>query len=147
MQLLVFITGVFMIFSGAWMITKGIKAQGEIDIHLKEIAGGSIKTGSAGLLMAFLGFWLIVVSFIFHHKEHKDEEPKKGKRKSKGFVLLIAALVLWAVTIICGTISHFAAADSSNGWGLLCAFFFFFAFGLSVASLAEWDIEHNNSKE
>lgn len=61
---LVALIGALVMFGiGAFMMWQGISAEGAIDIK-SSVLSGSIKTGSAGLFIAFLSFAVIVFVLV-----------------------------------------------------------------------------------
>lgn len=146
MHLLVFLVGAGCLAAGVWMIQSGIKADGKIEIHLKELLGGSIESGSAGLLFSFFGFILVMFPLVLY-REKKAAAPAPTKPASNKYkVLVTIVLILWAIVITCIVFGNLntdkAAAD---GYAIMVLFFFAIAFIFSIGTLYSWLEYHDRS--
>lgn len=117
---------------GAFMMWQGISAEGAIDIK-SSVLSGSIKTGSAGLFIAFLSFAMIV--FVLTSAGQKTSQISstnlsKSKRLGKGLVALLAACILSGAL---------AAAGFGTGFAMLSTFlgFAFFMGGIAYLTFLE----------
>jgi hypothetical protein len=102
--------GAFILFAaGTWMMVVGVSAEGAIDIR-SSIVSGSLKTGSAGLFIAFLSF--IVIAFVLAPpmRRHPNTGASQVPRHSK-FRLMVP--VFWA--LFCGTAGSGVAAATMGG--------------------------------
>lgn len=88
---------------GDAMMWQGISAEGAIDLK-SSVLSGSLKTGSAGLFIAFLSFFVMV--FVLSGVSHKassfassrtDERSRFKRLLPVFFVLLIALAVSTAL--------------------------------------------------
>lgn len=78
---------------GATMMWQGISAEGTIDLK-SSIISGSLKSGSAGLFIAFLAF--VIMVFVLSGASHRREPSPsiKGDEKSRFKKLLPVFFVL-----------------------------------------------------
>ncbi len=115
---LVALIGALVMFGlGAFMMWQGISAEGAIDIK-SSVLSGSIKTGSAGLFIAFLSFAVIVLVFVLTSAAKKPPQSStpnlsKSKRLGRGLTALLVGC------IVSGALS---AAGFGTGFGMLSVF-------------------------
>lgn len=100
---------------GAFMMWQGISAEGAIDIR-SSILSGSVKSGSAGLFIAFLSF--VVIVFVLTSTNHnRSYVPAVNLTKTKRIGRGLAALL--AGCIVAGTLG---ALGFGNGFAMLAVF-------------------------
>jgi hypothetical protein len=130
---LVALIGALVMFGlGAFMMWQGISAEGAIDIK-SSVLTGSIKTGSAGLFIAFLSFAVIVFVLTSIGKrptQSPSQDLSKSKRLGKGLAALLVAC------IVSGGLS---AAGFGSGFAMLSVFlgFAFFLGGIAYLTFLE----------
>lgn len=130
---LVALIGALVMFGiGAFMMWQGISAEGAIDIK-SSVLSGSIKTGSAGLFIAFLSFAVIV--FVLTSVGQKPSQSlsqnlSKSKRLGRGLAALLVGC------IVSGALS---AAGFGSGFAMLSVFlgFAFFLGGIAYLTFLE----------
>ena len=94
---LVALIGAIVLFClGAAMMWQGVAAEGTIDLK-SSVISGTLKTGSAGLFIAFLSFVVIVFVIVGSHKPGqaigtRTEERSRFKRLLPIFFALLVAL-------------------------------------------------------
>jgi hypothetical protein len=102
------------------------------------LLGGSIESGSAGLLFAFFGFWLVVLPLILH-RERKPEAQTQKPASKKYKVLTTIVLILWGVVIFFALADHFTTdKDSDLAYGGAALFFFAISSVFSFVTLMSW---------
>lgn len=96
---LVALIGAMLLFSmGAYMMWQGISAEGAIDIK-SSVVSGSLKTGSAGLFIVFLSFFVIVFVLMAQANSRKESathfKPNNGKAAmvERAFFALLAGFI------------------------------------------------------
>ena len=117
------IAGILFFGFGLLLMVLGIQAEGYIDIQ-SELVSGKIKTGSAGLFVAFLSFLIIIFSII-RPKSNIAYEKKSDNRSalsSRGIGLIAIALICALLALII-LISVFAEVPEGFGGGLFIAGF------------------------
>jgi len=102
-KLIAQLSGILFGIGGIVLMVAGVKATGKINISSNFISG-EIESGSAGLLLLFLSFFLIVIpslrtKYVSVQTENQNE-PKSKEKKTNDFTKLI-------VTAIVGTILTF----------------------------------------
>lgn len=146
MRLLVCATGIAAFGVGIWMIKSGISAEGVIDIHFREVLSGSLKTGSAGLFITFLAFWMILLSFLLGRRPVELKPKVHPSLPSRMPVMVTVLCIVWAVTIAL----YFVARNTSGGesvlFGFLTAGFFIGSLGCSFQTAEWWSQEHEEKK-
>lgn len=102
---------------GAYMMWQGIAAEGAIDIK-SSLLSGSVKTGSAGLFIAFLAFCIVVFVLLSSAKRIAPLATAGGNdAKSRNIGRLLIALFI--ATVASGAL---AALGQGEGFGLLAMF-------------------------
>lgn len=118
---LVALFGALLVFAlGALMMWMGISAEGAINIK-STILSGSIKTGSAGLFIAFLAF-VIMALVLLSLRMQPSGEPHQFKpisNKSKSQRILP---VLWCILIALVISGGLGALGYGDGFGALAFF-------------------------
>lgn len=102
-KLIAQLSGILFGIGGIVLMVAGVKATGKINISSNFISG-EIESGSAGLLLLFLSFFLIVIpslrtKYVSVQTDNKTE-PKSDKKNTNDFTKLI-------ITAIVGTILTF----------------------------------------
>lgn len=102
-KLIAQLSGILFGIGGIVLMVAGVKTTGKINISSNFISG-EIESGSAGLLLLFLSFFLIVIpslrtNYVSVETDNKTE-PKSKERNTNDFTKLI-------ITAIAGTILTF----------------------------------------
>ena len=100
-KLIAQLSGILFGIGGIALMVAGVKATGKINISSNFISG-EIESGSAGLLLLFLSFFLIVIPSLRtkYVGIQSENETKSKEKKTNDFTKLI-------VTAIVGTILTF----------------------------------------
>jgi hypothetical protein len=132
---LVALIGALVFFGlGAFMMWRGISAEGAIDIK-SEVLSGSIKTGSAGLFLAFLSFSMIV--FVLA-STIKKPQPSLDSRYPKSRNL---RMVFWGLLVALLASTGLAAIGYGDGFSFLASFLGFMVLIFGIAYLTFLDAE------
>lgn len=133
-RLVALIGALIMFCVGAFMMWQGISAEGAIDIK-SSVLSGSIKTGSAGLFIAFLAFAVMV--FVLTAAGQKAfassaSTESRAERLGRGLVALLLG---------CVVTGGLAAAGYGVGFAALAMFlgFAFFMGGIAYLTFLEND--------
>lgn len=96
------IIGAFIMFGvGALMMWNGVSAEGTIDLKSPFLTG-SLKTGSAGLFISFLSFFIISL-VVFSLGEKEQKQHAKNSPPSKKILQMFWGLL--TLTTISGTLA------------------------------------------
>lgn len=146
MRLLLMISGIAFFGVGVWMIKDGVAAEGTIDIRSAFLTG-SLKTGSAGLFVAFFAFFMILTSVMFSHRT-SIPVPVPGKIfKSRMRVFVPVMLILWTIAVAMYLIERITAGGEQILFGWLTAFFGVSAFIFSIGTFAEYMEETESARK
>lgn len=121
--------GAFIMFAiGAVMMWQGISAEGTIDIK-SSILSGSIQTGSAGLFISFLSFFIIAMVLLLTGVNKKETENEVQQRHKR------AMPIFWALLICFVTSTTLAVSGYGAGFGIAAGALGFLLFMSVVAIL------------
>jgi hypothetical protein len=103
-RLILLIAAIAFFCIGIWMINSGIKAEGTVDIK-SAIVSGTVKSGSAGLFIVVLAFFLMVFSLPgLRSSKPNEAKPKtfwlkeKNQKLLAGFALVLIVLFAFIFT-------------------------------------------------
>jgi hypothetical protein len=103
-RLILLVAAIVFFAIGLWMIYSGIKAEGTIDIK-SAIVSGTVKSGSAGILVTVLSFMLMVLSLPAINRGDKKGttritfwQNEKNRKIAFGFVLVLIVIVAFILT-------------------------------------------------
>ena len=106
------VAGILFGIGGVFLMLANVKATGKINIS-SNLVSGQIESGSAGLLLLFFAFFLILVPAIFsgrHQPVEKLKKAVKGEKSNKGQTvlqkLIISIVIGAALTTIFFIISQ-----------------------------------------
>lgn len=96
-KLIAQLSGILFGIGGIALMVAGVKATGKINISSNFISG-EIESGSAGLLLLFLSFFLIVIpslrtKYVGVQTENKNETKSKEKKTNDFTKLIVTAIV------------------------------------------------------
>jgi hypothetical protein len=137
MRLLLLVSGIVFFGVGVWMIKDGVAAEGSIDIRSAFLTG-SLKTGSAGLFVAFFAFFMILTSVMFSHRTSIPAPVPGQIFKSRMRVFVPVILILWAIAVVMYLIERNTAGSEQILFGWLTAFFGVSAFIFSIGTFVEY---------
>ena len=102
-RLILLIAAIYFLLS-IWMIYSGIKAEGTIDIKAV-VVSGTVRSGSAGILVIVLSFMLMVLSLPVINRGDKEGttritfwQNEKNRKIVFGFALVLIVLFAFLLT-------------------------------------------------
>ena len=124
-RLVALIGAFFLSALGAYMMWRGIAAEGAVDIK-SSVLSGSVKTGSAGLFIVFFAFGIILFVLASLSSKAAQANMSPAKSRSKTHQLAWAFWGVLASLVVSGTLG---ALGYGAGFGGLA---FFLGFMLIV---------------
>lgn len=137
MRLLLLASRIIFFGIGVWMIKDGVAAEGSIDIRATFLTG-SLKTGSAGLFIAFFAFFMILTAVVFSHRSAVPQSETRKPFKSRMLVLVTVMLILWGVTVAIYLIARQTIGGEQTLFGVLTAIFGLSSFVFSIFTFGEY---------
>lgn len=145
MRLLLLVSGIAFFGIGVWMVKTGIKAEGSIDIR-STLLSGSLKTGSAGLFITFMSFFMILASVLFSKWPSRSRDRSSETSPSTTRTILRILFSLYALTIIAYLLARSTTEGEQIFFGFVTAAFIILSVILSFLTFFGW-LEDEAAKE
>jgi hypothetical protein len=121
-KLIAQISGIIFGIGGILLMIADVKTTGKINIT-SNLVSGQIESGSAGLLLLFFSFFLILIPAISGkniQSTEKNKKVNKNNQVNKGLTMLhkaiISAIVCGTLSIICFLSSHTEALKTHTSF-------------------------------
>lgn len=120
-KLLILLTGIGLEVAGVVMLVNQIQSEGSIDIN-SSIISGKIQSGSAGLLICFIGLFVIGLSLIggkdtiIHSNTGSTLEGKEMTTTTLNVEQKRGLVVILAVGILCLLLIFGGIYFENSGW-------------------------------
>jgi uncharacterized membrane protein len=145
MRLLLLVSGIAFFGVGVWMVKTGIKAEGSIDIR-STLLSGSLKTGSAGLFITFMSFFMILASVLFSKWPARPRDRSSEASASGMRTILRILFTLYALTIIAYLLARSASGGEQIFFGFVTAALIILSVIFSFLTFFGW-LEEEAAKE
>ena len=145
MRLLLLSSGIVFFGIAVWLIKSGINAEGTIDVR-SAILSGSVKTGSAGVLIAFLSFFMILASVLFSKwPSMLRRDTAKGASPLRIMVCILFSI--YALTVGAYLLARSTTGDEKLFFGFLTAAFIILSVLFSLLTFFGWLAEEEEKEK